>query len=381
MSKPPRLVCFALVGFICFGAQWCVLVALRAFIHPALADVVGFVLSAQLNYTLSKRITWGDRPNVSWSKYNIVVVLAALANAAVYWTLRDAGDLVALVCAWFASSALSYLLNDSFVFPEGLPMIAQEVLPISQLRVAAEGGIAIFAPAHNEAENLPKLVSSLAFYLQQLDTAFRIIIVDDGSWDDTKTVVGQLAKIHPEVSLVSHNVNRGYGAALRTGFEAGLETGLAWVGFYDGDNQFVAEDFGRLLSQAALHEADISIGYRINRADGLLRRIMGRGWHITSRWVLGYEALDVDCGMKLFRRPALEALAGQLIGDHATISPEMLVRARLLGFKTTEAGVNHFGRVLGRQSGSSLKVIMGSFRGLHQIRKTIKQELAEQKAA
>lgn len=197
---------------------------------------------------------------------------------------------------------------------------------------------------------------------------YKIIVVDDGSTDNTPSICEDMAEHYgPSVfATIRHNPNRGYGGALRTGIQAGVETGYDLVAFCDSDRQFDPADVVRFV-ETALEGADIVIGYRISRADNLKRRLMGRGWHWLGRAVLGYRAIDVDCGFKLFTREALLRFPA-LRGDHATISPEILYCARRLGLSIREIGVNHFPRGHGTQSGANLRVIAASLVGLLQLR-------------
>lgn len=242
--------------------------------------------------------------------------------------------------------------------------------------------VAWFFPAHNEEGNLASVVSLALNALAQAECYFQIIIVDDGSSDRTAAVAQMLVDRHPQqVKLIQHKHNRGYGAALRTGLAHGLSEGCDWIGFCDADGQFNAGDLVSLIAYAQDHGADIAIGHRIERADGLKRRLMGRGWHMVSRLILGFHALDVDCGFKVFSYDALSELEPRLIGDHATISPELLARANRAGHHVVEMGVNHYPRQSGEQSGANMRVVVGSLRGLLQVRKTVRKTPASERIA
>lgn len=235
-------------------------------------------------------------------------------------------------------------------------------------------GTAMFLPAWNEADNLPSVIAEAVVYLRSRDEPFTVIVVDDGSTDHTAETVGQLMQAYPGcIHFVQHERNMGYGAALRTGFLEGLKTEHEWIGFCDADGQFRPQDIGKLIDKAVESQSDIAIGFRVERADSLKRRIMGRAWHELSRFVLGYDAIDVDCGIKVFRRHAMEHLYPQLCGDHAVISPEILARAHRAGHRITEMGIDHFPRRHGAQSGSSLNVIWASLVGLIVLRQQINQ--------
>lgn len=381
MSKKMRWVYIALVGTICFLVQWGTVHVLRQFIHPIVADVIAFVLSAQFNFVLSKAIVYRDRHKESdrtgfstWVLFNVVVVLTTTVNATVFWSASgQLGEFGALVIAAGASMVCAFVLNYQFVFKGEGHMLLAEYHDID-LSKAAKDGIAFFLPAYKEAKNLPYVVGEAVSYLHGLGVPFNVIVVNDGSPDNTEDIVHKLIAMYPEVQLITHEQNQGYGAALRTGFKAALQTGYEWIGFCDSDGQFKPHDLSKLIGHAVYADADICIGYRIERADNLKRRLMGRGWHIVSRLILGYTAIDVDCGFKVFRRHAVVALDPKLIGDYATISPEILARAHRSGNKIVQVGVKHYPRIHGEQTGSNLAVVIESFKGLATVRRTLKRE-------
>ena len=378
MTRAKRIIWFLLVGATCFGLQWLVLHELRQQIHPVPADIIGFVLSAQLNFWLSNTITWGDREG-TWKRYNFVAFLAALVNASVFWPLHRFGELVALLFAGLVSSVFSYLLVDFYVFPGQGPIPLPESWDMeTDLTEIAKDGVAIFMPAHNEAENLPYVVGEAVAYFKSLDVPFAVIVVDDGSTDNTFEVMVTLMSLYPEVRLVQHETNLSYGVALQTGFLSALETGFAWIGFCDSDHQFKPHDFGKLIAEIARYDADTCYGFRIDRADPLKRRLMGRTWHMTSRWILRYQkVIDIDCGFKMFRRAAVNDFADKLMGSNAAISPEMLARAGLANHKVVQVGVKHHPRPRGKQSGAKLSVIVNSYRDIFAVRKSIRQNAPE----
>jgi glycosyltransferase involved in cell wall biosynthesis len=168
--------------------------------------------------------------------------------------------------------------------------------------------------------------------------------------------------------VIHHDKNTGYGAALQTGIRASLDTGHGLIAFCDADRQFDIESFGTLLAALIRDQADFSIGYRIDRADPLHRRVIGRMWHWLSKTILSYQARDVDCGFKLFTRHMLAAIEPDLHGGYASVSPEIIARAQWAGFSMAEAGLTHHPRPEGKQSGTKLTVMVGSFLHLLRIR-------------
>jgi glycosyltransferase involved in cell wall biosynthesis len=234
-------------------------------------------------------------------------------------------------------------------------------------------GTALFMPAWNEAENLPQVVDQAVKYLRERDEPFTVIVVDDGSTDHTPDVLETRKRYNGDsFSFVRHHRNEGYGAALRTGFREGLKTGHEWVGFCDADGQFMPADIGRLKDSAVASGSDIAIGYRMGRADSIQRRLMGKSWTALSTFLLGHEAIDVDCGFKIFHRTALLHLCPLLTSQHATISPEMVVLARRAGHKIVQVGVPHYPRQYGTASGANPHVVWESLTGLLHVRHALR---------
>ena len=182
---------------------------------------------------------------------------------------------------------------------------------------------------------------------------FEIIAVDDGSKDRTGEIADRLAAAHPDVvRVVHHDVNRGYGGALRSGFEASRYDLLA---FTDGDRQFRVADLGRLTARlAGPDRPDVVVGYRIKRADPLIRIAYARTYKLANRLFFGLRVRDVDCACKLFRREALEDVRVESGG--AFFSAELLIKIES-GRSIVEVGVPHYPRTAGSPTGREPWVI------------------------
>ena len=156
-------------------------------------------------------------------------------------------------------------------------------------------------------------------------------------------------RIAPHTRLLQHEANRGYGAALRTGFEAAR---FDLVAFTDADCQFDLTDLASLASLAA--EYPIVAGYRADRKDPWKRRFFSWGYNRLARTLLGTRVRDVDCALKVFRREVLAELLPESRGFF--VNTEMMTRARQLGFAVTELPVTHRPRASG-ESKVSLREI------------------------
>ena len=234
--------------------------------------------------------------------------------------------------------------------------------------VAAAGAdrldaLSYFFPAHNEAANLRGLVEEALGTLPSLATAFEIIIVDDGSKDATPTIADELAAAHPQVRAVHHPVNQGYGAALRSGFAAARFDHLA---FTDGDRQFKVADLGRLIAQMRLGSADAVVGYRIRRADPLVRTVYAKLYRLANRIFFGLRVRDVDCACKLFTRASLEGVNVESGG--AFFSAELLIKLRARGRRIDEVGVPHYPRTAGSPTGAKPQVVFRAVRDFWALR-------------
>ena len=223
-------------------------------------------------------------------------------------------------------------------------------------------------PAFNEATNLVSVVRKAYDFFDLAGITKRtVIVVDDGSTDDTPAVVEHLQRSYP-VEVISHSTNHGYGRALRSGFNAALATGHDWIAYCDSDGQFNPADLALLLVAAYSHDVNVVLGIRAKRADSLARRAAGRGWHGVSRLILKFNAADVDCGFKLLHRNAIGSVASQLQSDYAAISPELLARLCRTGQRFVEVPVPHYPRASGTQTGLKPSVVVRSFVDLYTVR-------------
>ncbi len=213
--------------------------------------------------------------------------------------------------------------------------------------------LTVVLPAHNEAENIGVVAVGFLQAARRLGRLCEVLVVDDGSTDGTERAL----RAHPggdDVSLrvVRHERNRGYGAALRTGFHEARGT---WVFFTDSDGQFAPSSLGDFLRGLDEQGVDLIVGYRYSRHDRWHRRALGRVWTGTVRSLLGVRARDVNCAFKVMRRSDLQRM--NLESDGALINAELLHKARRLGLVLEQRPVQHLAREHGEASGARPDVV------------------------
>ncbi|MEA2422169.1 MAG: hypothetical protein QOF55_1268 [Thermoleophilaceae bacterium] len=220
-------------------------------------------------------------------------------------------------------------------------------------------GLSIVLPCRDEGANIAAMVDDARTAAARVAERFEIVVVDDGSTDDTRAVAESL-----DVRVVVHPVNRGYGAAVRSGFEA---ASMPWVFLTDADRQFDLGQMDDFVPSAA--SADAIVGRRVQRADPLARRAAARAWNILVGRLFDLPIHDVDCAFKLLRRDVLQSF--ELTAEGAMISTELMVRLIRAGARIEERGVVHMRRTAGRQSGLSPRVVARAFRELAVTRRAL----------
>src|SRR4051794_23731429 len=211
--------------------------------------------------------------------------------------------------------------------------------------------LSLVLPAHNEEGNIEWVVREALATLPAIFRACEIIVVDDGSNDGTPAIADTLAAEDPRVRVIHHPRNQGYGAALRSGFDAARGDPIM---FMDADRQFDIREVAKLAPFVGQY--DIVAGYRLRRKDSLQRVALGAGFNVLVKILFSVHVRDIDCGFKVFRADLLRALDLQAPG--ALLNTEILALARRHGASLVEVGVSHYPRPVGEQSGGSPRVVL-----------------------
>jgi len=203
-------------------------------------------------------------------------------------------------------------------------------------------GLSVFFPAYNDSGTIASLVITALRSARKLTPDFEVIVVNDGSADNTAEILDELARTYPQVRIVHHPVNRGYGGALRTGFA----TATRELVFYtDGDAQYDPSEMEVLWRQFG-DEVDLVNGYKISRSDPLHRIVIGRIYHHTVKILFGLTVRDVDCDFRMMRRSIFDKV--HLEKNSGVICLEMMKKITDAGFRIAEVPVHHYHRAYGK---------------------------------
>lgn len=202
--------------------------------------------------------------------------------------------------------------------------------------------ISAFFPAYNDAGTIASMVVTADRTLRAITDDYEVIVVNDGSPDHTAEVLADLQTRYPNLRVVTHVKNRGYGGALRSGF---ANASKEYVCYTDGDAQYDPREFA-LLAERMHDGVDVVQGYKIQRHDPLERIIIGKAYHAVVRTMFGLPIRDVDCDMRLIRRRVFDEV--QLTRDSGVICVELMTKIAQAGFRITEVPVHHYHRAYGR---------------------------------
>jgi glycosyltransferase involved in cell wall biosynthesis len=220
--------------------------------------------------------------------------------------------------------------------------------------------VSVIFPAYNEQDNIEKSVKSAITAFSKYFDDVTVIPVNDGGHDATGEIIDRMAEEDDRVKPIHHEVNKGYGAALRSGFIAAKND---YVFFSDSDGQFDLEEITRLLKH--VNQYDMILGYRERRADPLHRKLNGWAWSTLVRMLFKFKVKDIDCAFKLFKRNIFDVV--KLDAGGAMVNTELLALAQKNGFTMVNVPVSHYPRQAGEQTGANPLVILKAFRELFQL--------------
>ena len=229
--------------------------------------------------------------------------------------------------------------------------------------------LSIFLPCYNEAKNLPKTVKNVTENADRVAEKWELLLVNDGSKDDTLALSERLAGKNKHIKIINHPVNRGYGASLKSGL---YHAKYAWITFIDADGQFNFAEIDTFIKTQQSTGADLVIGYYRKRQVAFTRKLNTLAWQTVVFLLFGLRVRDIDCGFKLISKNVIDKIPRLESERGAFISSEFLIKAGKHHFKIVEIPVHHFPRRQGVGTGANIDVIIKSFIDLFRLWKKLR---------
>lgn len=202
--------------------------------------------------------------------------------------------------------------------------------------------ISVFFPAYNDAGTISAMIIRAAQTLTTLTDDHEIIVINDGSIDDTGLVLAEMSKHYPQLRVIHHDKPSGYGGVLRAGFALATKE---WIFYTDGDAQYDPREL-TVLAQAANGDIDMVQGYKIKRHDPFHRVIIGVLYQYFVKIIFGLSIRDVDCDFRLMRRAIFDHITLESVTG--TITFEMVKKIQDAGYRIIEVPVHHWYRQYGQ---------------------------------
>lgn len=222
-------------------------------------------------------------------------------------------------------------------------------------------GLSIFFPCYNDAGTIASLVVLADKTARQFTDDYEIIVVNDGSSDHSRTVLEELQKKYKVLKVVNHTKNRGYGGALRSGFDAASKE---LVFYTDGDFQYDVTEMD-LLYKKMRPGIDWVNGWKKSRNDAWYRKVIGKLYNFGVKTLFNIKIRDIDCDYRLLRKSAVDKI--DLSFDSGVICLELIKKLQLAGCKADEAPVNHYFRSYGTSQFFNFGRIFKTFGNLLQL--------------
>ncbi len=202
--------------------------------------------------------------------------------------------------------------------------------------------ITVFFPCYNDAGTIPTMVMRALQTLPSVTDDYEVIVINDGSEDDSRLVLDEIASIYEHVRVIHRAQPSGYGGVLRGGF---AEARKEWIFYTDGDAQYNPRELAALVA-GATDGVDMVNGYKIKRHDPFHRIVVGLLYQYFIKLIFGLVIRDVDCDFRLMRRSIFDHIT--LESTTGTITFEMVKKIQDAGFKIVEVPVHHWYRQYGQ---------------------------------
>lgn len=226
--------------------------------------------------------------------------------------------------------------------------------------------LSIFVPAFNEAGNIEACLKSANEIANQISDKYEILLVDDGSADQTIAIAKNLQAQNSNIKIVQHESNQGYGTALQTGIK---NCQYEYIFFTDADLQFDLSELHSFLPYVP--DFDVVIGYRYNRQDPFIRILNAKAWNLLIKLFFQLKIKDINCAFKLFKKEVIQKI--DIHSKGAMVSAEILIKLRQHNVSIMELPVKHMPRKWGSATGAKISVILLAIKELIRIKQEKKK--------
>ncbi len=219
----------------------------------------------------------------------------------------------------------------------------------TQIATDRSQSVTVFFPAFNDQSSISRLIHEALEILPRITDDYEVVVVNDGSIDRTAAVLDELASKLPRLRVLHHSSNRGYGGALRSGFENGAKDLIFYT---DGDGQYDVSEIMKLIPLMT-EDVDVVNGYKIKRSDSRRRIVLGAIYKFLARRMFALPIRDVDCDFRLMRREAIQSVS--LTSASGVVCTEMVYKLHEAGYRFAETPVNHYPRLHGQSQFFTLR--------------------------
>lgn len=204
--------------------------------------------------------------------------------------------------------------------------------------------LSVFFPCLNDGKSIPGLLEKTYEVLPKITNDFEVIIIDDGSTDDTPQITKKLRTKYKNLRIIRNKKPSGYGGVLKIGFGSAKKD---WVFYTDGDGQYDPSELKNLVEKVT-HEIDVINGYKIKRQDSIVRKFLGASYNLVLHIRYHLPIRDVDCDFRLIRKSKLNEI--KLSSNSGAICLELAMKLKKQGAKFTEIPVHHYPRKHGKST-------------------------------
>lgn len=224
--------------------------------------------------------------------------------------------------------------------------------------------LTVFFPVYNDEKTIKHVTEKTIAVCEELAKNYEVIIIDDGSPDDSGKIADQLAHKYSTVRVIHHKKNLGYGAAVKTGFE---NSKYEWICFTDGDDEYDIEDLKKLVKLKDYY--DLIITFRYKKLYSNKRIFISNIYNRILRWIFRTQYRDISTGLRMIRKSLLNEI--HITSNSPFIGAEITIKTMLKGYRIGELGIQTFPRQFGTGSATSIKNIIATIIDMKRIHKEI----------